>query len=121
MLPGSHARGWRCEKMTMRTRQRRHPPTLAKHLEVDRRTGVLDVAVLDVLSQAEFLLSRAREIQRQILLVRGLGSPVAMVRRRRAAQAVRKIAAEMRRESRQLTPVLEQLQRSAILLQRTVR
>ena len=104
----------------MRRQRKRYPVTLTKHLELDHRTGLLDVAVLDVLSQAEFLLSRAREIQRQILLVRGVGSPVAMVRRRRAAQTVRKLAAEMRRESRQLTPVLEQLQRSASLLQRAV-
>jgi hypothetical protein len=104
----------------MRRQRKRYPATLTKHLELDHRTGLLDVAVLDVLSQAEFLLSRAREIQRQILLVRGVGSPVAMVRRRRAAQTVRKLAAEMRRESRQLTPVLEQLQRSASLLQRAV-
>jgi len=105
----------------MRRQRQRYPATLTKHLELDHRTGLLDVAVLDVLSQAEFLLSRAREIQRQILLVRGVGSPVAMVRRRRAAQTVRKLAAEMRRESRQLTPVLEQLQRSASLLQRAVK
>lgn len=104
----------------MRRQRKRYPATLTKHLELDHRTGLLDVAVLDVLSQAEFLLSRAREIQRQILLVRGVGSPVAMVRRRRATQTVRKLAAEMRRESRQLTPVLEQLQRSASLLQRAV-
>jgi len=104
----------------MRRQRKRYPATLTKHLELGHRTGLLDVAVLDVLSQAEFLLSRAREIQRQILLVRGVGSPVAMVRRRRAAQTVRKLAAEMRRESRQLTPVLEQLQRSASLLQRAV-
>jgi hypothetical protein len=104
----------------MRRQRKRYPATLTKHLELDHRTGLLDVAVLDVESQAEFLLSRAREIQRQILLVRGVGSPVAMVRRRRAAQTVRKLAAEMRRESRQLTPVLEQLQRSASLLQRAV-
>ena len=107
----------------MATRSRRaagRPATLTKHLELDHRTGVLDVAVLDVLSQAEFLLSRAREIQRQILLVRGVAGPRGIAARRRAAQTVKRIAAEMRRELRQLTQILQQLQRSASQLQRAV-
>lgn len=107
--------------MAKRTQRRTEdPPTLTTHLELDHRTGVLDVAVIDVLSQAEFLLNRAREIQRQILMVRGVGGGRGMSRRRVAAKTVARIASEMRSESRQLTQILEQLQRSANHLQRAV-
>jgi len=101
-------------------RPTRPDPTLTKHLELDHRTGVLDVAVIDVLSQAEFLLNRAREIQRQILLVRGVGGHRGMSRRRLAARTVKRIANEMLRESGQLTQILEHLGHSASLLRQAV-
>jgi hypothetical protein len=103
-----------------RWRARPAQPTLTKHLELDQFTGVLDVAVLDVLSQAEFLLNRAREIQRHILRVRGVsgGSSAA---RKAAAVVVQRIAREMRSESRQLTKVLKDLERSANALKRAAK
>ena len=103
-----------------RWRARAAHPTLAKHLELDRYTGVLDVAVIDVLSQAEFLLNRAREIQRHILRVRGV-SGGSSAGRKAAAVVVQRIAREMRSESRQLAQVLKDLERSASALTRAAR
>jgi hypothetical protein len=80
----------------------------------------LDVAVIDVLSQAEFLLNRAREIQRHILRVRGV-SGGSIARRKAAAVVVQRIAREMRSESRQLAEVLRDLERSAKALKRAAR
>jgi hypothetical protein len=95
-------------------------PTVTKHLQLDRYTGVLDVAVIDVLSQAEFLLNRAREIQRHILRVRGVAAG-SVARRKAAAAVVQRIAREMRSESRQLAEVLKDLERSANALKRAAR
>jgi hypothetical protein len=57
---------------------------IEKHLELDQRTGVLDVHVLDVLAQVEALLRGAREIQRQILRVPGVPRPPSATQRRAA-------------------------------------
>ena len=86
---------------------------LEKHLELDERTGVLDVHVLDVLSQVEALLRGAREIQQQILCVRGVARQRSSRQRRAAAAIVRKTAQEMLEESRALSRVLEDLRREA--------
>jgi hypothetical protein len=104
-----------------RRRSRAGRPTLVKHLELDQCTGVLDVAVIDVLSQAEFLLNRAREIQRHILRVRGVAGGSSIARRKAAAVVVQRIAREMRSESRQLAEVLKDLERSANALKRAAR
>ena len=103
-----------------RRRPRAAQPTVTKHLELDQYTGVLDVAVIDVLSQAEFLLNRAREIQRHILRVRGVAG-ASIVRRKAAATKVERIAREMRAESRQLAQVLKGLESSANALKRAAR
>ena len=100
-----------------RRRSRAARRTLVKHLELDQYTGILDVAVIDVLSQAEFLLNRAREIQRHILRVRGVAAG-SVARRKAAAVVVQRIAREMRSESRQLAQVLKDLERSASALKR---
>jgi hypothetical protein len=86
---------------------------LKKHLELDQRTGALDVQVLDVLAQVESLLRGAREIQRQILRVRGVPRPASMERRRAAAVAVQDTADRMLTDSRALADVLEDLQRTS--------
>jgi hypothetical protein len=86
---------------------------LQKHLELDQRTGALDVQVLDVLAQVESLLRGAREIQRQILRVRGVPRPGSAARRRAAAEAVQHVADKMLHDSRSLADVLEDLQRTS--------
>lgn len=88
-----------------------------KHLELDQRTGVLDVHVLDVLAQVEALLRGAREIQRQILRVRGVPRRRSLAQRRSAATVVRQTAREMLEDSRALAGVLRELQRDAETLQ----
>jgi hypothetical protein len=47
----------------MRPRRKR-PIVLERHLLLDQHTRELDMHVLDVLAQVEFLPSRAREVQR---------------------------------------------------------
>ena len=82
---------------------------MSTHLELDGQTGVLDIAVIDVLAQVEFLLSRAREIQRHILTVRGISTRSNANTRREAAQNVQRLAREMTAESRQLPSILKHL------------
>jgi hypothetical protein len=89
------------------------PVRIEKHLELDERTGVLDVHVLDVLAQVETLLRGAREIQRQILRVRGVPRRRSAAQRRAAAAAVRKTAQEMLEEAHALAVVLRDLRREA--------
>jgi hypothetical protein len=86
---------------------------IEKHLELDRRTGALDVQVLDVLAQVESLLRGAREIQRQILRVRGVPRPASLERRRAAAAVLQNTADRMLNDSRALSDVLEDLQRTS--------
>jgi hypothetical protein len=84
---------------------------LQKHLELDQRTGAFDVQVLDVLAQVESLLRSAREIQRQVLTVRGVPERASAERRRTAAIAVQDVADRMLTDSRALADVLQDLQR----------
>ena len=92
---------------------------MEKHLELDERTGELDVHVLDVLAQVEALLRGAREIQRQILRVRGVPRRRSTSQRRAAASAVRKTAQQMLEESRALSVILRDLRREADTLKRS--
>ena len=86
---------------------------LQKHFELDQRTGALDVQVLDVLAQVESLLRGAREIQRQILKVRGVPRAGTKARRRAAAVAVQHTADRMLNDSRALADVLEDMHRTS--------
>jgi hypothetical protein len=92
---------------------------IEKHLELDQRTGVLDVHVLDVLAQVEALLRGAREIQRQILRVRGVPRRRSAAQRRSAAIVVRKTARQMVEESRALAAVLRELERETDMLKQS--
>jgi hypothetical protein len=92
---------------------------IEKHLELDQQTGVLDVKVLDVMAQVEALLRGAREIQRQILRVRGVPRHGSATERRSAATVVRKTARQMLEESRALSTVLRELQREADTLKQS--
>ena len=87
-----------------------------KHLELDQRTGALDVQVLDVLAQVESMLRGARDIQRHILRVRGVPRAASLAQRRAAAIAVRKAVDKMMQDSRALSDVLDDLQRTSEML-----
>jgi hypothetical protein len=86
---------------------------LREHLEIDKQTGVLDVHVLDVLAQIESLLRHAREIQRQILTVRGVPKKRGAAQRRAAASEVRERARRMADETAALSKILRELQRDS--------
>jgi hypothetical protein len=86
---------------------------LRQHLELDKQTGLVDVQILDVLAEIESLLRNAREIQRQILRVRGVPKPQGMAQRRAAAAIVRKIAREMSKDSMALSRILGDLAAAA--------
>jgi len=87
--------------------------TLDAHLELDQWTGEIDVRVLDVLAQIESLLRSAREIQRQILKVRGVPEPKTKTQRRAAAKVLNKTARAMLDESLALSQILRDLQRAS--------
>jgi hypothetical protein len=91
--------------------------TLRDHLEIDKQTGVVDVHVLDVLAQIECLLRNAREIQRQILQVRGVPKKPGAARRRAAASEVRKLARTMSDETVALSRILRELERDCDTLE----
>ena len=90
---------------------------IEKHLELDAQTGVLDVHVIDVLAQVEALLRGARDIQRQILRVRGVPQRRSAQQRRAAAAIVQKKTREMLEEAHALSLVLRDLRRAADVLQ----
>jgi hypothetical protein len=90
---------------------------LREHLEIDKQTGVLDVHVLDVLAQIESLLRHAREIQRQILTVRGVPKKRGAAQRRAAASEVRERARRMADETAALSKILRELQRDSDALE----
>jgi hypothetical protein len=86
---------------------------LETHLELDQWTGEIDVRVLDVLAQIESLLRSAREIQRQILKVRGVPERKTKTQRRAAARVLNKTARGMLDESVALSQILRDLQRAS--------
>jgi len=87
-----------------------------KHLELDQRTGALDVQVLDMLAQIESMLRGAREVQRHILRVRGVPRAASLSQRRAGAIAVRKAVDKMLQDARALSEVLDDLQHSSDML-----
>jgi hypothetical protein len=93
--------------------------TLHQHLELDKQTGMVDVQILDVLSEIESLLRNAREIQRQILRVRGVPKPQSMARRRAASAIIRKVAREMSKDSLALSRILGELGRATDTLRQS--
>jgi hypothetical protein len=88
-----------------------------KHMELDQGTGMLDVQLLDVLAHIESLLGDAREIQRQLLRVRGVPEQVTQAQRTAAASLVRKTTHRMVSESRGLAKAVVTLQRSSETLE----
>jgi hypothetical protein len=65
---------------------------------VEDRVNVLDLALLDVLAQAEAMMRRGREIQREIVTLRGGDGPLTPGKRTAAVAKIRSAAAEMKAE-----------------------
>jgi hypothetical protein len=77
----------------------------------DHQSELLDVQLLDVFAQIEALLRLGREVQREVLRVRGLPDPVSVSvpQRKTAGQRIRAHIGELTTECRTLGEVLKEL------------
>jgi hypothetical protein len=87
---------------------------------VVRASALLDVQLLDVLAEVEALLRNGREVQREILRVRGEPDPRSDAQRAAAAARIAKIAASMHEGHRSLGTILRGLRRRAEQLNRSI-
>jgi uncharacterized protein YoaH (UPF0181 family) len=71
------------------------------------------VLLLDVLAQIEALLRSGREVQRELLRVRGVPAPTSRERQRKAASRVQTLVAEMLADSRALADIVRDLRGTA--------
>jgi len=80
----------------------------------DQQASLVDVELLDVLAQIEALLRSGRELQRELLRIRGVprSSPTPK-QRKQSASRVRALVRVMATDARALTGVVGQLRRSA--------
>jgi hypothetical protein len=71
------------------------------------RLNALDVALLDVLAQAEAMMRYGREIQRKIVTLRGGDGALTQATRAAAVTKIRSAAARMKDECHATAPLLE--------------
>jgi hypothetical protein len=96
---------------------------MAKHVDdartgkVEGRVNTLDVALLDVLAQAEAMMRCGREIQRKIVTLRGGDGPVTPAKRSAAVAKICSVAAEMKDECHATAPLLENMVLAATALE----
>ncbi len=91
-----------------------------RHGAVEIQSGVVDVLLLDVLAEIECLLRGGRELQRELLRVRGVPSATARDQQRKAAVRAQTLVSGMLTESRALFKVVRQLRGSTNRLARQV-
>ena len=84
----------------------------------DEHVAVLDVYLLDVFAQIEALLRGGREMQRELLRVRGVPTSTSREQRLAAASRVQKLAMKMLTDSRALPQVVRRLRATANTLAR---
>jgi uncharacterized protein YoaH (UPF0181 family) len=89
--------------------------------DVDQRAAIVDVQLLDVLAQIEALLRNGREVQRELLRVRGVLSYTTPDQQRKAAARVQTLVSGMLSDSRALSKVVRELRGSTNRLARHVR
>jgi hypothetical protein len=82
---------------------------------------VVDVLLLDVLAQIESLLRSGRELQRELLRVRGVPQSTTTEQQQRAATRAQSLVIEMLTDSRGLVKVVQQLRGNTNGLARHVR
>jgi hypothetical protein len=85
--------------------------------KVEGRVNALDLALLDVLAQAEAMMRRGREIQRKIVTLRGGDGPLTPEKRSAAVTKIRSAAAEMKAECHETAPLVDEVVQAAIELQ----
>lgn len=97
---------------------------MAKHLNNDApaqkqqgRVNALDLALLDVLAQAEAMMRCGREIQRKIITLRGGDGPLTLEKRSAAVTKIRKAATEMKTECHATAPLVDEVVQAATELQ----
>ena len=82
------------------------PTPTSRSLEV--QSQILDVHLLDVLAQIEALLRGGRDVQREALRVRSIAATNGR-QRKAAGVKIRKHIGRMRKECRELSRVVDQL------------
>jgi hypothetical protein len=86
----------------------------------DEHAAVLDVQLLDVFAQIEALLRSGREVQRELLRVRGVPTSTSREQRRAAVSRVQRLAMKMLTESRALPQIVRHLRGTANVLARHI-
>jgi len=89
--------------------------------DVNQRAALVDVQLLDLLAEVEALLRKAREVQREILRVRGEPQATTDGQRLSAAAKIAKIADAMWNDYRVVGTMVRVLRRRADQLHRSVR
>ena len=84
----------------------------------DKRASMLDVQLLDVFGQIEALLRNGREVQRELLRIRGVPDSVSADQRRKAADRIHKLLTGMLDDTREVSQVVRPLRSGAKALTR---
>jgi len=87
---------------------------------VETQSAVVDVLLLDVLAQIESLLRSGRELQRELLRVRGVPLSTTTEQQRKAASHAQSLVIGMLTDSRGLLKVVHQLRGNTNRLARHV-
>ena len=85
---------------------------------VDKRASMLDVQSLDVFGQIEALLRNGREVQRELLRIRGVPDSVSADERRKTAERLHKLLSGMLDDTREVSQLVRQLRGGAKALTR---
>ena len=81
--------------------------------DVDTRIAVLDTALLDAFAQVEALLRCGREIQRNIIKLRGGNDANSPAQRGAVIERLRTKAAEMHEQGTEMVPLVRGIVRAA--------
>jgi hypothetical protein len=91
-----------------------------RHGTIETQSTVVDVLLLDVLAQIESLLRSGREVQRELLRVRGVPLATTTEQQRKAATRAQSLVVEMLTDSCGLVKVVHQLRGSTNGLARQI-
>ena len=92
-----------------------------RHDTIETQAAIVDVLLLDVLAQIESLLRSGRELQRELLRVRGVPLSTTTEQQEKAASRAESVVVEMLTDSRALVKVVQHLRGNTNRLARHVR